>query len=293
MFILIFVLILVASKYYSNYSNLKESNSVIVSNSDKRQYRNLYLANGLEAALVSDPESKTASAAISVRVGSGSNPPEILGLAHLLEHMLFLGSTKYPDQNQLSKLVSTSGGYDNAYTSDDETNYYFVSGVAEFEEVVDVFSWFFRDPLLDSESIEKEVQNVNSEHRKNLNNDNWRTLEMMKSVADSNSTYHNFATGSTQTLWETPKIKGMDMSDELRKFYKRYYSADIMKLGMTSSHTLDELEEITTRLFSVIPNNATDVAECKYPFSESNLPKEIRFIPSSERSILSLVFPIK
>jgi insulysin len=80
--------------------------------------------------------------------------------------MLFIGSTKYEDPNIFSKVVEKGGGFDNAYTSAEETNFYFVTGSNELNQALDIFSWFFIDPLLNSKDIEKEVQNVDSEHRK-------------------------------------------------------------------------------------------------------------------------------
>lgn len=66
----------------------------------------------------------------------------------------------------MGAVVGKGGGYTNAYTANEETNYYFISGLDEFVEALDIFSWFFKDPLLDPKSIKNEVQNVDSEHRK-------------------------------------------------------------------------------------------------------------------------------
>lgn len=53
------------------------------------------------------------------------DPPDIPGLAHLLEHMLFLGTKKFPKENEYSKFLSEHGGVSNAFTGLDHTNYYF------------------------------------------------------------------------------------------------------------------------------------------------------------------------
>ena len=64
---------------------------------DTRDYRAVMLDNGLGALVVSDPDADKAAAALDVNVGSGSDPEGRPGLAHFLEHMLFLGTGKYPD----------------------------------------------------------------------------------------------------------------------------------------------------------------------------------------------------
>ena len=69
---------------------------VIKSISDKRIYRALQLHNDLECLVISDKDAQKSAAALSVAVGSFSDPLEAQGLAHYLEHMLFMGTSKYP-----------------------------------------------------------------------------------------------------------------------------------------------------------------------------------------------------
>jgi hypothetical protein len=61
---------------------------------DKRSYRLVQLPNKLEVMLIHDPETDKASAAIDVNVGSFSDPEDMPGLAHAVEHMLFMGTKK-------------------------------------------------------------------------------------------------------------------------------------------------------------------------------------------------------
>lgn len=57
-----------------------------------------------------------AAAALAVGVGSFSDPQQLQGLAHYLEHMLFMGSEKYPDENEYDAFLNKHGGGSNAYT---------------------------------------------------------------------------------------------------------------------------------------------------------------------------------
>ncbi len=75
--------------------NLEEV-TIIKSPNDDRQYGALMLPNGLQVVLVSDPSLENSAASLAVGVGSAHNPKDQLGLAHYLEHMLFLGTEKYP-----------------------------------------------------------------------------------------------------------------------------------------------------------------------------------------------------
>ena len=77
---------------------------VVKSEGDKRDYKGLVLDNGMKIILVSDPSTDKAAAALDVNIGHMSDP--ISGLAHFCEHMLFLGTKKYPDENEYNKYLS-------------------------------------------------------------------------------------------------------------------------------------------------------------------------------------------
>ena len=77
---------------------------------DPRNYRFSVLENGLQILLISDPNTDKAAAAMDVRVGYFSDPEHIPGLSHLLEHMLFLGTEKFPDEDAFDRFLSTRRG---------------------------------------------------------------------------------------------------------------------------------------------------------------------------------------
>ena len=105
--------------------------------SDTRDYRYLKLKNDLSVLLISDPTTDKAGAAMSVAVGYFCDPDDIAGVAHFCEHMLFLGTTKYPDENSYSAFLNENGGYSNAYTSKESTNYYFQLTHPHLEKALD------------------------------------------------------------------------------------------------------------------------------------------------------------
>ena len=76
---------------------------------DKRTYETYTLPNGLKVLLCSDPASTTSAVAMNVHVGACSDPVEIPGLAHFCEHMLFLGTDRYPEEGSFSKFLSSNG----------------------------------------------------------------------------------------------------------------------------------------------------------------------------------------
>ena len=97
----------------------------IQSDVDQRSYRNLELANGMKVLLISDATADKAAAAVDVATGSGDDPQQRPGLAHFLEHMLFLGTKKFPNPGEYQAFISAHGGSHNAFTSLEHTNYFF------------------------------------------------------------------------------------------------------------------------------------------------------------------------
>jgi secreted Zn-dependent insulinase-like peptidase len=82
--------------------------------------------------------------------------------------MLFMGSKKYPKENEYSKFISDNGGYDNAYTTMTDTNFHFECSNESFEGALDRFASIFASPLLAYNSAEREMKSVDSEFKSSL-----------------------------------------------------------------------------------------------------------------------------
>jgi insulysin len=80
------------------------------------------------------------------------------GTAHFLEHMLFLGTKKYPNEYDYERYISDSNGSLNGYTSNDHSMYYFSSlDPKHFHGALDRFSRFFYEPLFNPSCVEREM----------------------------------------------------------------------------------------------------------------------------------------
>uniref|UniRef100_A0A8D0DH37 Insulin-degrading enzyme n=1 Tax=Sander lucioperca TaxID=283035 RepID=A0A8D0DH37_SANLU len=173
---------------------------IIRSPEDKRVYRGLEFTNGLKAMLISDPTTDKSSAALDVQIGSLSDPGNISGLAHFCEHMLFLGTKKYPKENEYSQFLSEHAGSSNAFTSGEHTNYYFDVSHEHLEGALDRFAQFFLCPLFDESCKDREVNAVDSEHEKNLMNDAWRLFQLEKATGNPDHPFSKFGTESLDEL---------------------------------------------------------------------------------------------
>ena len=253
---------------------------------DVSAYRRLVLPNGMKVLLLSDPKLNVASAAVAVGVGSLSDPPERQGLAHYLEHMLFLGTEKYPSVEEFGEYLQRNGGYNNAYTARDRTNYHLEIRPDAFEGALDRFAQFFIAPKFTPEFNEREVNAVNSEFQKNLENDGWREFALRNSVYRPGHPARNFNIGNRDTLKGTTR-------DELLAFHQRYYSANRMTLALTGPASLDRLEAWARTHFAPVPDHQRP--ELHYP-ADYLPPKAalrlLRMEPVKDLRRLTLSFPL-
>ena len=150
---------------------------------DDREYKYLTLDNNLRVTLISDENTQKAAAAMDVFVGCLSDPEDIPGLAHLLEHMLFMGSEKFPRENALEDLLSKHGGSSNAFTSLDETVFFFDIEPKSLSDALKVWSQLFVSPLLKADALQREVHAVDAEHTKNIENDGWRLEQLLRTTS--------------------------------------------------------------------------------------------------------------
>ncbi|CAI9301344.1 unnamed protein product [Lactuca saligna] len=221
---------------------------------DTRDYKRIVLPNSLQVLLISDPDTDKCAASMNVGVGSFSDPEGLEGLAHFLEHMLFYASEKYPLEDSYSTYISEHGGRTNAYTSSEHTNYYFDVNADCFEEALDRFAQFFIKPLMSSDATTREIKAVDSENQKNLLSDAWRINQLQKHLSEEGHPYHKFSTGNWDTLEVKPKARGVDTRDELLKFYKENYSANLMNLVIYAKESLDKIENRVLSKFQEIRN---------------------------------------
>jgi insulysin len=206
----------------------------------------------LEAVLISDTLSTSAGASLSVDVGSNFDPHTLQGLAHFCEHMLFLGSKKYPDGELYFKTVTENNGHFNAYTDREITNFFFNIHYYSFETALDIFSRFFIDPLFTKDKVDKEINSVNSEFEKNLIIDSRKRSQILTYISDPDNPFHRFSTGNIQTLTNNSLYYNTDLRDELLNFHSKYYTSDKMKLVVYSNDDLDDLEELVMGKFSEV-----------------------------------------
>ncbi|HEY0891650.1 MAG TPA: insulinase family protein [Cellvibrio sp.] len=268
-----------------------EQVTIIKSPNDDRQYSALLLPNGLQVVLVSDPTLENSAASIAVGVGSAHDPKTQLGLAHYLEHMLFLGTEKYPEPDGFMKYTQANGGMTNAFTAYDKTNYLFQINAGKFDEALDRFSDYFKKPTFDPHFSDKERNAVNNEWSLQKAQDGWNLFALQGFTANPESPAAKFNIGNLDTLQDKP---GSVLQEELKKFYDSYYSANIMKLTLVGKQSLPELKALAEKHFSSIPNKNVTLPEVTVPgLTKTEMGKSIHYKPIKDLKALYVDFPVK
>jgi len=224
----------------------------------------IHLDNNLEAILVSDPNTDKSGALLSVQTGSWEDPKEYPGMAHFLEHMLFLGTKNYPQEEEYQKYIKDHGGQTNAFTANHMTSYMFSIDNQALEGGLDRFSDFFKEPLFNPSGVSRELQAIDQEYAKNVEDDDLRELYIQKSLTKPDHPYHNFNMGNSSTLKEVSR-------DTLKKWYEVHYSANLMKLMVISNQPLDKLQALVEKNFSTIRDTGKERFIMRELYTDSNM----------------------
>lgn len=261
------------------------ADDITKSPNDKRQFAHTTLANGLKLLVISDPEVQRAAAAVDVYVGSSAEPDSFPGLAHFLEHMLFLGTDRYPDPDAYINYISDHGGNHNAFTAFDHTNYFFDIDPAYLHEGLQRFSRFFVAPTLAEKYVERERNAVDSEYHSKLREDAWRNMDTMKQAVNPKHPYSRFSIGNNETL------PNDSVRSALLEFYQRYYSADRMSAIIIGRESNATLLQWGRELFADVPKRQpSDLTIAEKLFDGVKLPLEVRNPSVKNEKNLSLFF---
>eukprot|EP01134_Creolimax_fragrantissima_P007370 CFRG7370T1 len=241
-----------------------------------------------------------AAVAVSVGVGSYCDPEDIPGLAHFLEHMLYMGTETYRTENALDSYLHRHGGDCNASTDVEMTVFQFNVQDGYLEKALAIFSRFFKEPLLLEDAILREAAAVDAEFELSRYNDNCRRRELLLHRANQDSPMSRFTWGSYNTLVEVPKEKNIDVRGALRDLCNKYYRPNLMKLTVISTDSLDNMQIMVEKHFNdLVPTkyarpNLAEMAggdsNSHAAFTMDRLHKLVKIVPVERRRLLQLTF---
>ncbi|KAG5329001.1 NRDC protein, partial [Acromyrmex heyeri] len=189
---------------------------------------------------------------LCVRVGSFNDPPELPGLAHLLERMVFKGSKKYPEN--FNEYVSLYDGTTDSETDCEYTRFYFDISVKQLEPALDHFVQFFIDhPPLTKDAIMREREIIENEFQSScLSCDKSRKERVLSHIVRIQPPPNGI---QWKELTSYSNIDDDKLYEQLHKFRESQYSAHKMMLTIQARLPLDTLEKYVTDSFAGIVSN--------------------------------------
>jgi len=273
--------------YTTAYRNI----TLLKSEQDHRQYRLISLENGLRILLIADEFTSKCAVSATLAAGHFQDPQDCQGLAHLLEHSLFLGNHKYPQANSLSQWVEKHGGHINAWTGTEYSNFYFDCDTAGLEQALDDFAHMLHSPLFEQDKIEKEIMAIDAEFKLKQKDDLRRLYQVHKETCNPKHPFHKFSVGNQQ-IFQQHSIE--ELAAMLKAFHQTYYTAHQCKICLVSPLPLEQQQALVERHFAPL-SAAKQTPEINYPalYLPEQLGIEINIQPlkAARRMIISFALP--
>lgn len=238
---------------FAEYQSIPDKTSlpILTPTLKEQKTAKIRLNNGLEAIIISNPQLQQSAVNLVVKAGSYQDPEEHPGLAHFLEHMLFLGTDEYPVEMDFARFLSEHAGDMNAYTMPDYTSYQFSIPPSGLPEALQRFSSFFKNPLLSKSGVTRELNAIDQEFAKGFNSEGKIAYQVLKHLFDPAHPGYRFNAGNSISLAKaTP--------DDLRQWFLTHYSPERMRLYILSPLPLDTLTKLVDANFSTIPVRKTE-----------------------------------
>ena len=204
------------------------------------------LSNGMKVLLVEVPKAPVATVQVWYKVGSRNEVMGRAGLSHMLEHMMFKGTAKYP-KGEFSRLIRKNGGTDNAFTSQDFTAYFENLTADRVELALELEADRMQGLVLDRPELTTEREVVKEERRLRTEDDPQGALvEALFAQAYFSHPYHWPVIG-----W-FGDLDAMTL-DDLQRHYDTYYSPNNATLVVVGDINTESLLPTIKQLFEPIP----------------------------------------
>ena len=210
------------------------------------------LSNGLKVILLEEHSVPVVDLQIWYHVGSKDEQPGHTGFAHLFEHLMFKGSAHVgPDEH--SRIIEAAGGFDNAETGDDTTNFFETFPSNYLERVL----WLEADRMgslnVDDANFKSERQVVEEERRVRVDNQPYGSLEEdLRAAAFTVHGYHHTSIGSIADLDQATL-------QDVRDFFNTYYKPNNATLVIVGDFNSEQALAWTHKYFDGIPASAKPI----------------------------------
>jgi zinc protease len=225
------------------------------------------LDNGLQVVVVTNRRAPIVTQMLWYKVGSADEPIQKAGIAHVLEHMMFKGTEKYPD-GEFSDIVARNGGRENAFTSYDYTGYFQTVAKDRLELIMKLEADRMTNLVLDPAEVKTERQVVIEERAQRVEtNPSGKLSEMANASLFLHHPYGTPIIGWEQTV-------GSISADDMQAFYERWYAPNNAVLIIAGDVTAEEVRPLAEKHYGPIPKADVPVRD-RLDEPQQNAPRRV------------------
>ncbi len=206
--------------------------------------RRVVLANGLTVLLRRDDTAPVVAIVTFVKAGYFDESDDVVGIAHVLEHMFFKGTTARP-VGAIPKETKAAGGYLNAGTIYDHTSYYTVLPAASFARGLDIQRDAYADSVIDAQELAKELEVIIQEAKRKADNPQAVASETLFELL------HDVHRMRRWRIGREPGLRRLTR-DDLVRFYRNFYRPRRTILSIVGAIDLDDAQREVERTYGVL-----------------------------------------
>ncbi|MFO7723156.1 MAG: pitrilysin family protein [Bacteroidales bacterium] len=241
------------------------------------------LPNGMTVIVVPRQDTGLVAVNLMYRVGSRDEDPGMTGLAHLMEHLMFSGTDHYP---AFDLPLTRVGGMNNAFTTQDLTNYYIVIPAEDFRLAFDLEADRLKNLRLDQASIDVQKSVVIEEFRQRYLNQPYGDLNHLLCAAAFREHPYRWP-----TIGLIPEHIEAVKADDLFQFYRRHYNPANLILAVAGNVERKQVTDLAGEFFGSIPAVVVSRPELPSEYASGRGSKTVvqRNVPTS---MLLMAFPV-
>jgi zinc protease len=237
--------------------NLPEGGKVVKYDTDGISSR-FVLKNGLTVIIRERHSTPLAAVTTYIKAGYFNEPDETAGLAHLMEHMFFKGTTTRP-AGTIDAETARLGGVLNASTSYEKTSYYTIAPAESLPKILEIQADMLQNPTFDAEELKKEAMVVMQESKRKQDNAAAYALEKMYATAFTTHRMKRWRIGSDDVLKSVTR-------EQLQAFYQTHYRPEntvLVVVGdVNTNQVIPQIQQLYAN-FAAAPKPETPPAETK------------------------------
>ena len=224
---------------------------------DPATVRRTTLPNGLRVLVRRDDSAPVVAIVTYVSAGYFDETDDVIGIAHVLEHMYFKGTTRR-GVGEIAKETKAAGGYLNAGTIYDHTSYYTVLPSSGFERGLEIQADAYADSVIDAEELRKELEVIIQEAKRKADNPSAVTVETLYELLHDKHRMRRWRIG------REPGLRALTR-DDVHRFYRTYYQPSNTILAVAGDFDAAEMERMIAGRFGGWPAKAAPAVSVPEP----------------------------